>query len=338
MTSNVRKLRIASLTPSVLVDRKDAEFQSLAAEMDIAFCPRSQAAVGEFIQEADFILGDWTGELRCGRSELQRAIYCRAVVQPNAGYDSIDTSSANQLGLPVINTPGKNSGAVAEWAVMAALVLLRRTIQNHERLASGSWSMVEGSLEGIHDLKGCSVGFLGFGSSAQATALLMDAFSPRAFWFLRESSTPAALPLKRPLYRADDVDDLCSRVDILCIHVPLTDATRGIVGERQLQALGERAVIVNVARGGVVDEVALIDALCRGDIRGAAIDVFEDEPLQRNHRWRRVPNVLLSPHLAGSTVDARSEMFRSAFRTLREAASGNLPSSVVNSISKLRCL
>lgn len=336
MGDDARKLWIACLTPPDLVDAEELGLEQLLGPHELRFLPRDQEAVAPALGEADFLLGDWTGELKVGPAELEGASRCRMIVQPAAGYDSIDVETAAQLDVPVLNAPGANSHAVAEWTVMAVLAVLRDVVKNHRRTAEGTWAMSTATREGIRDLRGEEVGFLGFGATAQQAARLMDAFAPARFHYFRRSSSAELPEISTPLLQAATVDELCARSSVLCLHVPLTAETQGYIGARQLALLGENGVLVNVARGGVVDEEALAAALVSGVIRSAALDVFEGEPLDAGHCWGSVPNVLLSPHLAGSSAGARRAMLLMAFERIAEAAAGVLPVEAVNGVDRLR--
>lgn len=336
MDDEGRKLRIACLTPPDLVDAEELGMEQLLGPHELRFAPRHQDAIAPAVRDADFLLGDWTGELKVGAVELDSAARCRMIVQPAAGYDSIDVAAATQRDLPVLNAPGANSHAVAEWTVMAVLAALRDVVKNHSRTAGGTWAMGTATREGIRDMRGEHIGFLGFGATAQQAARLMDAFAPARFHYLRRSRSAELPQLATQLQQAATVDELCARSTVLCLHVPLTSATRGYIGARQLELLGGSGVLVNVARGGVVDEGALAAALTSGGIRAAALDVFDGEPLGADHSWGSVPNVLLSPHLAGSSSGARRAMLLMAFERIAEAAAGALPADSVNGVARLR--
>ena len=138
--------------------------------------PRTQEHLRERLRTADFVLGDWTHVLRLDPAELEAAVPCRLVVQPTAGYDSIDVATAAQHGLPVANCPGANARAVAEWAVMAILVALKNAIPNHERTRRGEWWMTKALEEGVYDIGGRTVGILGFGTIGQGVARRLHGF------------------------------------------------------------------------------------------------------------------------------------------------------------------
>lgn len=298
--------------------------------------PRSPEELLDRIAEADFLLGDWAGEVRLDRPALAAARRCRLIVQPTAGYDSIDIEAARTLGIPVVNAPGANARAVAEWTVMAILMLIKNALINHERTVRGEWWMLAAADEGVRDLGSRTVGILGMGRIGQGVARRLHAFGVERILYHHRSAVPPALTTDLPLERVPDVDELCARSDVLTVHVPLDRDTRNLIDRRRLRLLGPDGVLVNTARGAVVDEDALHAALTTREIRAAALDVFSQEPLTGPHRWAELDNVFLSPHLAGSTVEARAAMVGAALRALDDGLRGVLPGNVVNGLGALR--
>ncbi len=292
---------------------------------------RTAAGLLQALSSADFVVGDWTAELRLDDQALRAADRCQAVFQPTAGYQAIDIETARALGIAVTNAPGANASSVAEWAVMAMMAALRNVAYEHQALQAGDWRMVEAAEDGISDLAGKTVGILGFGAIGQRVAQRLAGFE------IAEVLCFDAFPVDPDVLASCgavqvDIDDLCRRADVLTLHVPLLPSTRGLIDRRRLELLGESAVLINTCRGAVVDEDALHEMLSTRGIRGAALDVFGDEPLRAGHRWADLSNVLLSPHLSGSTVEARSRMVGSALANLRAVLRGEDPKHVVNEV------
>ncbi|WP_253828595.1 2-hydroxyacid dehydrogenase [Prauserella aidingensis] len=305
-------------------------------EHDLRFVkPRTADELHSLITGADFVLGDWTGELRLDRATLALAERCRLIVQPTAGHDSIDVDAARELGIPVANTPGANTRAVAEWTVMAMLMVVKNALVNHERTRRGEWWMTAAADEGLHDLAGRAVGILGMGRTGLAVARRLAAFGVAPILYHHRRPVTDADSAGLPLERVSGVDELCTRSDVLSLHVPLTGDTRGLIDRRRLRLLGSGGVLVNGARGPVVDEHALHTALRSREISSAALDVFGDEPLTGEHRWAELDNVFLSPHLAGSTLESREAMTAGALASLDTALRGGLPSTIVNDVAGL---
>ncbi len=292
---------------------------------------RSPAAVGAALPTADYVFGDWTGELRLDADALGAAARCRAVFQPTAGFQGIDVDAAAQLGIPVANAPGANAASVAEWAVMAMLAMLRRAWFEHQELRAGNWRMVQAAEDGIFDLAGRVIGIVGFGAIGRGVARRLQGFEPAEILCFDAVPVDEAT-LAATGSRQVELDELCARADVLTLHVPLLPGTRGLIDARRLELLPRRAVVVNSSRGPVLDEAHLRDQLRSGRLLGAALDVFTDEPLGPGHAWADVPNVLLSPHLSGSTVEARDRMIEEGLDNLRTVLSGGDPRHVVNGV------
>lgn len=327
---------ILSLSPADVVlpvyEHLKEEMQDHTLEF---LLPRSQEHLRERLGAAEFVLGDWTHVLRMGPPELEAARRCRLIVQPTAGFDSIDVVSARERGIPVANCPGANARAVAEWAVMAILVALKNAVANHERTRRGEWWMTKALEEGIYDIGDRTVGILGFGTIGQEVARRLHGFGVTIL-YQDAFVTTDLLDDRIPVEQVESVDELCRRSDILSVHVPLTPHTRHLVNAERIALLGEQGVLVNCSRGPVVDEDALLHALRSRTIKAAALDVFEEEPIPVDHRWRDEPNVFLSPHISGGTVEARDRMVGTALRTIDDAMRGTAPRTVVNDVTVLR--
>ena len=297
---------------------------------------RDQSALLAAVTEADVIMGDWTAELKLTADVLRAAVRCRVVVQPTAGFDSIDVTEAKALGLPVVNTPGANARGVAEWAVMAMLATLKNLLVNHDRTKRGEWWMTEAADEGVYDLGDRVVGILGFGEIGRGVARRVHAFGVEEILYLDPQVDLAQLDDRIDIRKVTEVDALFAASDIISVHLPLTPGTRHLVDAEKLALLGEQGVLVNTSRGAVVDEPALQEALRAGTIKAAALDVFAHEPLVGDHPWAALDNVLLSPHLAGSTVESRHQMMSQALASVATSLGGELPDTVVNGVARLR--
>ncbi|GAA1233780.1 2-hydroxyacid dehydrogenase [Prauserella halophila] len=327
---------VLSTSPRDVITPVHSRHEPLLPQHELRFVePRTPDELHSSVAGADFLLGDWTGELGLGRTALGLAERCRLIVQPAAGYDSVDVDAAHDLGIPVANTPGANTRGVAEWTVMAMLLLVKNAVRNHERTRRGEWWMTAAADEGVHDLAGRTVGILGMGRTGLAVARRLAAFGTAPILYHHRRPIPDTDSAGLPLQRVSDVDELCRRSNVLSLHVPLTGDTRGLIDRRRLRLLGSGGVLVNGARGAVVDEDALHSALRCREIAAAALDVFGDEPLTGDHRWAELDNVFLSPHLAGSTLESREAMVAGALASLDVALRGGLPGTVVNDVPSL---
>jgi D-3-phosphoglycerate dehydrogenase / 2-oxoglutarate reductase len=235
-----------------------------------------------------------------GAETLDGAPRMRVVAKCGAGMDNFDRPYLQGRGIAAVNVPGGNSGAVAEWAIAQLLALARGTIAADRAVRAGRWAPVVGA-----GLEGRTLGVVGLGRIGRRVADLARAFGMHVL-----AHDPGLDPgIMRDLGASPvTVGDLFNTADSVSLHVPLVDATRGLVGAAELDLLGPRGYLVSCSRGGVVDEAALLAALHGDRIAGAALDVFATEPLPADSPLRDAPNLLLSPHTAGYSDTALAEV------------------------------
>lgn len=232
---------------------------------------------------------------------LAAAPALRVVGRLGVGLDNIDTAACAARGIEVIPATGANADSVAEYVLLSAGVLLRQAFAASEEVADGSWPRAKYS-EG-RELSGKLLGLVGFGSVGQRTAVKARAMG------MRVAAYDPLISLDDPVWRALGtlrlgLDDLIAESDIVSLHLPLVRETRNLFDRERLGRMKRGAILVNTARGGIVDEAALAELLRFGRIGGAAIDVFSQEPLPSRSPLAGVPNALLTPHVAGVTVEA----------------------------------
>lgn len=233
------------------------------------------------------------------REMLSLAPDLKAVGRAGVGVDNVDIPAATEMGVAVFNAPGGNTIAAAELT-MALLISVARKIPAAEAsLRGGSWD--RDAFKGV-ELRGKTLGLIGAGRIGSEVAIRCKAF---------EMNVIAYDPYLSPT-RADELgiemvglEDVIGRGDFISIHVPLTDETKGIIGLEALSQMKPTAFVVNASRGGVLDEAALAKALHNGLIAGAALDVYEDEPLPGDSPLRDAPSLVLTPHLGASTAEAQ---------------------------------
>lgn len=251
----------------------------------------------------------------------------RLIAKHGSGVDNIDISSATQRGILVANTPGgTNSTAVAEGAVTLMLAVLRRVREMDALMRTGSFDQ-RWSIE-LGDLTGGTLGLLGFGQIARYVAKICGA----GFGMQVSAYDPFVSTEQMNAVGVRKVDDLLElmRHDVISVHVPLSDKTRNIVGKAELAAMPTASIIVNTARGGLIDEVALAEALKQGRIRGAGIDVFDVEPPPTDNPLLALPNVVLSPHVAGVTSGSMKGMALAVAEVVETVLAGGAPATLLN--------
>lgn len=236
------------------------------------------------------------------RGELLTAMRrCKVIGRLGVGLDNIDVDACRERGIHVAPAVGANARAVAEYVVAMALLLLRGAFLMSDRVASGAWPRA--ALTGGFEVQGRTLGIVGFGSIGQTTAVLARQLGMQVLACDRKGAAgTAASPVDG--VALGSLATLLVASDVVSLHVPLTSETRGLIGAAELAAMKRGAALINVARGGVVEEAALAQALRSGHLRGAALDVFADEPLPAGSVLAGVPNLVLTPHIAGTTVES----------------------------------
>jgi D-3-phosphoglycerate dehydrogenase len=239
---------------------------------------------------------------RITRDALRYATRLRLIGRAGVGVDNIDVEAATERGIAVLNAPSGNTVSAAELAFALLLALVRRLPAADRSMKAGEWDRK--SFGGI-ELYGKTLGLVGAGRIGTAVAQRARAFGMRVVAYDPYLSAARARELEIELAPLDAV---LERSDVISLHVPLTDATRNLIGEAQLRRMKQNAFLVNAARGGVVNEAALYRALTEGWIAGAALDVFEQEPPPADHPLRSLPNVVLTPHLGAATLEAQENV------------------------------
>lgn len=245
---------------------------------------------------------------------LRAGTKLRVVGRAGVGVDNIALETATELGIAVINAPAGNTVAVAELFFGAVIGLLRHIPRATASMHAGAW---ERAALGGTELRGKVLGIVGLGrigtavaSRARAFGMDVTAYDP----YITEEHF-AALQVRR----ASSLRDLLREAHILTVHTPLTDETRGMIGTAELSQLPRGAIVANLARGGIVDEGALIAACREGQLGGAVLDAFAREPLTGDHAFCDLPNILLTPHLGASTAEAQRNVAVDACEAVRDA-------------------
>jgi D-3-phosphoglycerate dehydrogenase len=247
--------------------------------------------------------------------ELLRAAPRLSVVgRAGVGVDNIDVDLATELGIAVINAPAGNTIAVAELFFGAVIGLLRHVPRADESMRSRRWD--RGQLLG-RELKGQTLGIIGLGRIGGEVATRAHAFGMSVIAYDPYIADARCQALR--VQRASRLEDLLDLATIVTVHTPLTTETRGLIGARALERLAPGAVVVNMARGGIVDETALGDALTAGRLGGAVLDVYAVEPLASDHPLRSAANVVLTPHIGASTMEAQRSVAVDVCRAVRDA-------------------
>ncbi|GAA2725116.1 NAD(P)-dependent oxidoreductase [Actinocorallia aurantiaca] len=310
------------LPPEVI----DLLFAPLKDRADVVLPPsRDRAGQHAALAEADLAVGDFTGELPMDAAAVAAAPRLVLLQQPQVGVDSCDLDALTDAGVAVANTAGANTRSVAEWAVGAAFALCRKFAWADRRMREGGWPQLEIRGRELHAQR---VGIVGYGAIGAEAARLFHAIGCRvSYW----SRTPKDDAVGEYL----ELDELLATSDVLVVAVALSPETTGLIGPERLALLPPDALLVNVARGGIVPDEAVLAALDSGRLAGAALDVFEREPLPSGHPLLSHEQVLLSPHAAGASAQAQMNVIGQVMANLTAVLDGRPVEHVVNGLPPL---
>jgi D-3-phosphoglycerate dehydrogenase / 2-oxoglutarate reductase len=288
--------------------------------VDADAMPLAQAL--DLCEGADGIL---CRRLEVPRAMLERFRRCRIIVRYGVGTDNIDVDAATDLGIIVGHVPSYCADEVSSHAIGLLLACVRRVAGTDRRLRAGGWDVRRG--ETIRRMSGRTLGIVGLGGIGRAVARKL------AGWGLTLlASDPFVEPHVAAKHGVEmvDFDTLCRRSDYVTLHCPLLPETRHVVGDRALSSVGPGAVLVNTARGPLVDAQALVVALAAGRLSAAGLDVFEEEPLPATSPLRGHDQVVITDHTAWYSEESQVELQRTAAEEVVRVCSGGLPRSLAN--------
>jgi D-3-phosphoglycerate dehydrogenase / 2-oxoglutarate reductase len=234
------------------------------------------------------------------RDTMKAAKKLKVIGRPGVGVDDVDVAAATDLGIPVVIAPGANTRSVAEHALALIFALAKDLLNSDKKTRTGDFN-VRNSYKAF-ELSGKTVGLIGYGNIGTELAKLCRAVGMKVTVYdpfvnpdtVRKQGCDCEMELEQVLRNAD----------VISLHVPLTEKTRNLIGERELNLMKPGAVLINCARGGVIDEQALAEALKKNKIHGAGLDVFSSEPVKADNLWTGHDNVIITPHMAGLTQEA----------------------------------
>jgi len=274
----------------------------------------------EKVRQADAIL---IADAALTAEMIQQAGKLKMVQHQGVGYERIDVTALAKAGVPLALCPAGTAEGVGEHTVLLMLAALKRLVPAHESMVAGKWLMWE-LRPSTRDLHGKTVGLIGFGRTGRAVAKRLRGFDVRLI------ATDPYINLSEQEKAEFGVtlvkkDVLLREADIVSLHIPLTEETRHLIAGPELQRMKREAILVNVSRGGVIDQDALCEALRERRIMAAALDVYSPEPLPAGHPLTRLDNVVLTPHVAAGTLDAFRAKMRFALGNIARFKGGEEP-------------
>ena len=288
----------------LIVDGISAKTQAftkkyISPDAEVIFSQGDAEVIEKYLPQAKVLVTSTKG---VPPEMLAQAPNCIYIQKYGAGVNNIAIPEATQRGIPVGNVPGANARSVAEGTLSLIMAVYRQVVKGHNALAQeGKWLKTV-LRDNNHELSGKTVGIIGFGNIGKNLRQLLTGFGCTVLYYDVFRPTPEMEKELDVSYR--EVDDLMKEADVVTLHCPLTPETRHLIDARRLALMKEDAILVNCARGGVVDEAALLEALSQGRILGAGVDTYEKEPIDQTHPFCSLSNVVLSPHNGGGTVEA----------------------------------
>lgn len=258
---------------------------------------------------------------------IERNPKLKMILRWGAGFDSVDIEAAGAKGILVTNTPGANANAVSELAVTLMLTVYRKILEHTDSLRKGAWSK-NTYLNSSFSLYGKLVGIVGGGNIGRQVAAKVQAFGAETQYYDAFRLSPEMEEQFNMKYVS--LEELIRTSDVVTLHVPLLDSTRHMIGADQLRAMKDGAVIINTARGGLVDDKALCAAVKAGKLLGAGLDGVEEEPLPASHELLTTPGIVVTPHVGGGTADIGDIIMPMLAKDIRDFAATGDCAHVVN--------
>ena len=251
----------------------------------------------------------------------------KAIIRWGVGYDSVDIEAAGKQGVMVANTPGTNAFAVAELALGMMIMLSRRISLYVESVKKRNWDRSAYASQAV-SLNHKTVGIIGGGNIGRSAAKLVQSFGAHVLYYDIFRLSPKGEEYYNMTYAA--LEDLLTRSDIVSLHIPLSDSTKHILGSRELGLMKPTALVINTSRGGLIDEEALLEAVQSKKLAGAGLDCVEDEASGITAKLLSQSNVLITPHIGGSTADLADEMIPAIAEKIVSLKENKTMTNIVN--------
>jgi len=283
----------------------------------------SEAGVIAAAQEAEAIL--FRIKPHCTERLMASCRRLKVVSRYGVGLDTVDLKAATRLGIAVVHAPGSNSNAVAEHAIMLMLCAIKQLIPMDRATRRGEW---RGRLRGLGELKGLTLGIIGVGNIGSRVAHLAHGFGMRVLGY--DPYVPVDELRRREVEPVPDLSTLLGQADIVTCHTPLTKETERMINEKTIAQMKDGAVFINTARGKAQDERALFEALTRGKLSAAGLDVWEEEPVAADNPLLNLDNVVATPHMAGVSEPAESRIATQVAGEILRVLRGEKPTVLGN--------
>ena len=299
--------KVVLVTDNVSEKTKQFTKQYLPENFEIVFAEWDSAILEKELPRAKVLVSASKG---ISPEMLTKAVSCRLVQKYGAGVNNIDIAGATARGIPVASTPGTNSRSVAESALSLILAVYRQIVRGHNALVQeGKWLKTT-LRDHNHELTGKTVGIVGMGNIGRNLVQILKGFDCKIYYY--DAFRPSPEQEKELGIEYAEIDDLMAKCDVISLHCPLLPETHHMIDARRIGLMKPEAILINCARGGVVDEKALYDALKSHRILGAGVDTYESEPADNTHPFCTLENIVLGPHNGGGTVEAVENVVKRA--------------------------
>jgi len=317
------KVYITRKLPDEVVERLEEHFHVSMWEDEDTAVPYE--ILKEEIKEADGLFSTVTETI--DENLLEQAEKLKVISTMAVGYNNIDIAAATKRNIMVAHTPGVLTETTADLTFALLMAASRRLIEASDYLRSGQWKTWSPLLLTGQDIYGATMGIIGFGNIGQALARRAKGFNMNVLYYNRSRKEEAEKELGAVF---TDMETLLKESDFVCILTPLTEETKHLIDEKELGLMKKTAILINTARGEVVNEAALYTALKNGQILAAGLDVFQQEPISLDHPLLTLPNVVALPHIGSASVKTRLAMAHLAAKQLIEGLQGKIPQHPVN--------
>jgi len=261
---------------------------------------KTEEEVIDLCHDADAIINQYAP---ITRRVIESLTNCKVITRYGVGVDTIDTEAATKKGIPVGFVPDYGIDEVSDHALALILNVLRKVTAANQKVKDGVWDL--NLTKPIQRFSATTVGLVGFGNIPRALNGKLQAIKMKVI--VSDPYIPDEV-IREANAEPVSLEELCKRADVISVHAPLTNSTRGMIGKAQFDVMKDGVKIVNTARGPVIDEKALIDALNNGKVSAAGLDVLEKEPIDPNHPFMKMDQVILTPHMAGYSEEAYAEL------------------------------
>ncbi len=285
----------------------------------------SDRSARDLIKEADGVI---VSQMEFDREIIESLEKCRVISRTGIGFENVDLEAATEMGIYVSNVPDYCIPEVSNHTIGLILSLERRIVGFDRDIRKNGWGVARSKWADMRRIEGQTIGFVAFGQipkevCRKAIALGFDAVAYDPYVDPEEIIEAGAKCV-------ENIEDLLKISDVVSLHVPLTDETRGMIGKRELELVGKNGFIINTSRGGVIDEESLVWAIENGKIAGAGLDVYADEPFQSNNPLSDIEKVVLTPHVAFKSVESELKQREIVAENIRAVLTGREPINIVN--------